>query len=161
LLRLSELLNREGASLVEALRESMETYGRNATGETSRSIEYIVKEDEDNTTLTILGNSNLFELEDGRGPTRQGGSGVVKEKIREWIKAKGITSDLSEDSLVFLISRKIHREGYAGTKGLLTDVFNEQRIDALGNAIAEAQNSRIALFIDDLIRKDNLIKIYG
>lgn len=160
-MRLTDVLNREGATLVDALRESMENYGRNATGETSRSIEYTVTEDGDFTSLKILGNGNLFELEDGRGPTRQGGSGVVREKIKEWIVAKGITSDLSLDSLAFLISRKIHREGYAGTKGLLTDVFNEQRINDIGNAIADAQSSQIALFIDDLIRKDNLIKIYG
>jgi hypothetical protein len=139
----------------------METYGRNASGETSMGIEYKVIEDGDVTRLQILGASHLFELEDGRGPTTQGGSGVVREKIKDWIRAKGITSNLTEDSLAFLISRKIHREGYKGTKGVLSDVFSEERINAIGNSIAELQTMEIALFIDDNIKKENKIMIYG
>lgn len=148
-------------TLVDDLRASMDRYGRNATGETSEGIEYKVIEDGDTTKLQVLGASHLFNLEDGRLPTTQGGSGVVKEKIREWVRDKGITSDLSEDSLVFLISRKIHREGYSGTPGVLTDVFSEQKINDIGEAITSVQSMQIALFIDDFIRKENKIQIYG
>lgn len=62
-------------------------------------------------------------LENGRGPsTGSAGSGkTLRESILDWIRLKGITPRPDADgrlpsvnSLAYLISRKIHQEGYQG-----------------------------------------------
>lgn len=53
-------------------------------------------------------------IEYGRRPTKNKGDGKLHEKIERWIDEKGITpkDGISKKSLAYLITRKIHREGY-------------------------------------------------
>lgn len=53
-------------------------------------------------------------IEYGRRPTVNKGDGKLREKIERWIEEKGITpkDGISKKSLAYLITRKIHREGY-------------------------------------------------
>lgn len=53
-------------------------------------------------------------IEYGRRPTVNKGDGKLQEKILRWIDEKGITpkDGISKKSLAYLITRKIHREGY-------------------------------------------------
>lgn len=105
----------------------------NASGKSVRSLSYEITD----KALIIKGEESIFTLIHGRKPTENSGSGSVKDAIRDWVRAKGIvSSDISEDSLVFLISRKIHREGSSiyirnkgANSGLLTNVLNEQILD--------------------------------
>ena len=102
----------------------------NTTGKSIRSLSYEIT----NEALIIKGEESIFTLIHGRKPTRESGTGSVRDAIRDWVRAKGIVSDdISEESLVFLIARKIHREGSSiyirnngGNSGLLTSVLNEQ-----------------------------------
>jgi len=105
----------------------------NASGRLINSLRFEIVNDE----LIVYGNDYIYYLIYGRKQTKNGGSGVVKSDIRNWIDAKGITPDdgMSKDTLAFLITRKIHRMGNSiylasggQNSGLLTNVLNENII---------------------------------
>ncbi len=131
------LIAREFAlKLIEALQKSIrETsatqYGAmNNTGEAANSLRYRWEGDK----LTIYSDMNrdfnyILTLETGRKP----GKMPPTEPIKQWIEQRGIQPpDISQDSLAFLIARKIGREGslvyrQGGNSGVLMDVLkNEQ-----------------------------------
>lgn len=101
----------------------------NASGDLIRSLRYEISDE----GLTVYAADYVYYLIYGRKPTKASGSGTVKSEILKWIRAKNISSELSNETLAFLIARKIHREGssiYLANKGndsgLLTNVLNEQ-----------------------------------
>lgn len=108
-----------------------------ATGAAAESIEGRIEGE----AAIIDGASYLFFGENGRGKTVNGGNGTLKELIRKWIDVKGITPrelNMSKDTLAFLITRKIHREGIKVpnqyNKGkMLSSVLTEESINDLLN----------------------------
>jgi len=108
----------------------------NASGKTAASVRYEVTE----AGLFLYGIGHIFALETGRGPsTKAGGGGgeTLLVRIRKWIDEKPLVpTNITKDSLAFLITRKIHREGtllhkMGGKSGILSNVINKQRIDKL------------------------------
>lgn len=92
--------------------EQLEIFDRermNASGDTRRTFEVKM---EQNRGL-LLGPEHLDALEQGRGPSNKTGPGrPLIERIKQWISDKSIVpTDITIDSLAFLITRKIHREG--------------------------------------------------
>lgn len=134
---LKEFFIDQGLDITQGLKDSLRKANRNASGKTSESINFEVFEDNDKVTFQIVANRNILTLQDGRKPTKNGGNGQVKDSIRQWIKDKGIkaSNGISEDSLVFLITRKIHREGYKGTPGLIDDVINDSLIEMISEGV--------------------------
>lgn len=106
----------------------------NVTGKMSQSLGYRIDDD----GLTIFSSEKYFTvLETGRGPTKEGstaGSPTLRETILQWINNKGITpTDISKESLSYLIARKIHEEGsllyrQGGNSGVISDFINQQKI---------------------------------
>ncbi len=79
-------------------------------------------------------------LEDGRKPTRSRGGSGFKDSIREWMTARNIFAEgISQESLEFLIYRKINKKGFDGTPGLVSDVINDKLIDDLEDKIASIE----------------------
>jgi hypothetical protein len=136
--------------VIQGIRNNIATkdytgYGpSNNTGQTAASIGY----EWDGRTLQIFTTrgSALRSLEVGRPPTTGPGDGVVRRKILEWIQQRGISSpDISQESLAYLISRKIHNEGTIiwrkfgkqGLKtGVITDYINNPAIDDVAEKLA-------------------------
>jgi hypothetical protein len=84
------------------------------------------------THINIWGAGYIYTFVYGRGPTKKTGSGSVSKGIREWVRQRGITSDLKEDQLVYLITRKIHKHGnsiylFSGRNdtGLLNNIITD------------------------------------
>lgn len=117
-----------------------------ASGHTEASIHYEITDN----GAKMYGAGYVFALEFGRGPTQGGGSGgngSLRANIRKWIDEKGIvpTPDakgktISKDSLAFLITRSIHKNGtllfkQGGNSGILSDVVNEQEVKKLMDAL--------------------------
>jgi hypothetical protein len=136
---LKEFFIQQGLDITKGLQDNLRAANRNASGKTSESIDFEIFDDSDTTTFQIVANKNIRFLQDGRGPTKKGGTGAVKNSIRQWIKDKGIKGrdGISEDTLVFLITRKIHREGYEGTEGLIDDIINQDLIDFIHEGITD------------------------
>ena len=100
-----------------------------ASGNLVKSLRFNLTE----THLEIWSEDYVYFLIHGRKPTKGGGSGAVKDKIRDWIDHKGIKADIDKDTLAYLIARKIHREGnsiylyYQGkNSGLLNNILTEE-----------------------------------
>ena len=68
-------------------------------------------------------------IEYGRRPTKVKGDGKLQEKIQRWIEEKGITpkDGISKKSLAYLITRKIHREGYK-PRNCLQNALNDSKV---------------------------------
>lgn len=102
-----------------------------ASGRLANSLRYEITDSQ----LIIYAEDYIYFSIYGRAPTTKAGSGTVKDKIKQWIKDKGIQSDISENQLAYLISRKIHREGnsiylFSGKKntGLLDNVITTEMV---------------------------------
>jgi hypothetical protein len=115
----------------------------NASGRTAASLHYEI----DDKEVRLYGAKHVFALEFGRGPTQNSGPGTLKDRIRVWIDEKGITPKpglngkaISKDSLAYLITRKLHREGstlfkQGGNSGILKDVINSELENNLRKAL--------------------------
>ena len=83
-------------------------------------------------------------VEGGRPKTMSGGSGELRRKILEWLEVKRILPTPMKNGklptpkqLAYLISRKIHKEGYKGTQDLskATDTIWERYREEIYDAI--------------------------
>jgi hypothetical protein len=103
-----DLFNEFGKRLIDDTKASLDSNGSTASGKTKDSLRYELNP----TSFKFYGRAFINTLEVGRKPTSAGGDGSLKKAIRQWIDDKNIIPDgISKDSLAFLISRKIHREG--------------------------------------------------
>lgn len=107
----------------------------NASGKLSASAEDVVVDSEGFVSGSVRANSYWFYRNFGRGPTQNtSGKGELKKKIRQWIDDKGIVpkDKISRDELAFLITRKIHKDGYEG-KAFVSDTTSvvQPEIDRL------------------------------
>lgn len=120
--------------------------GQKATGATLASIEASA----DDTKGILQADQQILVLENGRGPTVNGGAkgtGKLQGIILAWIQAKpGFTKigNITDQSLAFLITRKINEEGTAlfrkgGNSGVISGVITDDRIDAFMVTFANIQ----------------------
>lgn len=142
------VLLQEGKSIVEEIRYNIDQRGVRASGRTQKALRFQVEETDKGFLLQVFGPSYIQVLEDGRGPTKASGSGkTLVEIIREWIDDKGIVPETNskgiaptKDSLARAIATVIHRQGTnlyrnGGNSGVLSDVINEERVQALKEAL--------------------------
>lgn len=130
-----------------------------ASGETARSIEAVVQDDEAGTVLQILSNLALLTLSEpypylgirgGRGRNVKS-SGGLKPAIRKWIDTKGITPydpKMTKDQLAYVITRKIAREGISvpnkhNPGGVLSEVINPELINEIYQEVKKVTKDRI------------------
>lgn len=104
-----------------ALVDSMVSKGVSRSSNLAQSTETKTTIDPLKTTFEILMNEYWYYIDQGRGKTLQGSRpGVVRDLIKEWIRSKNIQAEErdgrkpTQEQLAFLITRKIHREGFPG-----------------------------------------------
>lgn len=138
-----EVLRVEFESLKRDLIAEYDRKGMRASGEFANELEVVV---ESGNNAKLLGAEHSLQLEDGRGKTSEGAARAeppLIEKIKQWIRDKGIVSDIKNDedgsTLAFLIARKIHREGWnragRGGVGLISAVVTDQRMQKIIDAV--------------------------
>lgn len=104
-----------------------------ASGKLANSVRFELTE----TELIIYAEDYIYFSIYGRKPSVNGTKpGKLIDKIKDWINDKGIQSTIDKDTLAFLITRKIHREGnslylFSGKKnsGLLENIITSQMIN--------------------------------
>ncbi len=135
-------LNQIGQLLVDRLVKDIKEkpvtkYGAvNASGDLAKSIRYEVYEN----GVKIIGNDYIYYLEKGR----KSGKRPPKDVIRKWIDDKGINpTDISKDSLAFLIQRKI------GLKG--TTIFEQGGSDLVSGLLDSEFFANITKELEDEI----------
>lgn len=138
---LIDVFTKYGLKTTQDLKDNTDKTGINASNKTKESIGFEVFTEGPDTIFQVFANKALKIRETGRGPTQSGQAGnpTLRETIRQWIDDKGIVpeGDISKDSLAYLIARKIHREGYKGEPGLITDIINEDLISNIEKEIAD------------------------
>ena len=116
--------------------------GLRASGKWERSLRHEIKGTGKGYEVIQYGEHYTYQLENGR----RAGKFPPIQAIEEWVKQKGIVAtDISQKSLIFLISRKIANEGIKipnqyNKGGLISDVFTKNRVDLL---ISSIKNSKL------------------
>jgi len=133
---LKQLLQEEFTDMSKDLVKAYDAKGMRASGDFESSLRVEAKEN----SVTLFGNNYANQLQSGR----RKGKFPPKNAIEKWISSKGITpTDISKESLVFLISRKISREGwkregFGGVK-LISEVITSQRLGSIIQKAADKQ----------------------
>jgi len=105
---LTEVLDQQGKLGVEMIRSAVSKYS--ATNKTADSIRY----ESNDTKLQIFGRAFIEGMETGRGPRKSSTDGGFKDEMLEYMKARGIGSDLDAKkraNLAKFLVLKINREG--------------------------------------------------
>jgi hypothetical protein len=136
---LIECLEYWGERIAAEYKDKLNNEGITASGKLANSIK----------CLPVDVNGNIYEvslqleeywkaIEDGRAPTKNSGNGELRRAILKWITAKPVIKRPyngklpTDEQLAFLISRKIHREGYKGRQPLQRTI-DELRDDILAD----------------------------
>ncbi len=143
-------LEKEGPKVVELYRQALTDADRVATGKTNDSIRYEATDDK----LTIYSFDHVRDLENGQTASQiqAKNNASLFDQIQEWVEARNIGG-----SKQFLVSARIYRSllknGWntklpnrtgknGGTKGLITDVDKEVKINVL-ESVKKASKSVI------------------
>ena len=156
MLDVSALLNEVGAKIVADFKNDIRNkqvtkYGAvNASGRLEKSIRYEV----DGLSLKVYGEDYIYYLQAGRAPTKKGGNGELKTKIREWIENKPSAQanfgwnqlkEYEKKSLVYAITKKIHEKGTTiyqqGGSDLVSAVINRDIIEFIQTKLLEGFNT--------------------
>lgn len=122
---LREVLERYAVALRNEYQDNLIRSDRVASGDLLNTVEYEVKDKNGTYTVSLRLQDYWKWVESGRPPTERGGNGDLRTAILEWIKIKPVLPHPDKYSklptpqqLAYLISRKIHNEGYEGTQDL-------------------------------------------
>lgn len=121
--------------------ESAIGVGIKSDSDVLQSIEVKRTDEPHNTIYEVLMNEYWYYLAYGRGPSKNGSSpGRLKDIVREWIRSSNIKAEQrdgktpTEEELIFLITRKLHRDGFQG-RDFVTEIVEEfeARLDEAWN----------------------------
>ena len=149
----SELV-KYGKILVDKYKAQLKIDGTQATGDTEKSLNYIVGSGQ----LEIIADRSIKFIDEGRG---EGGNPPIS-KILEWMRAKKIkpstnNKKISEWFIAKRISETIgdrgtiKRFGYKGS-GIIDFVYQNQKDEMLNNIFA-AYGRDVQEIIDEIVRE--------
>jgi len=112
------VLSRGGEAIKLDIQKNLVKNNRVASGKTSRSLRVMTLITPTQVIMRLMGSSVLEQLEYGRGKTKNGtkGSSSWFNELLAWVKIRGLP-----EGSVYAIFKKINKEGYKGTKGLVTN----------------------------------------
>lgn len=160
-----EVLERYGNIIVNKYKDNLRKVDAVASGKLLNSARPSdVRVDNDSLTLEMIVEDYWEWIEYGRPKTKNGGTGVVLSKIKQWIRDKGIRREKriskktgkeylpTEKGLAYLITRKIHNEGYNGRRplGMSIDEIKQQMYVELEEAIQKDLNDDILVILQDI-----------
>ncbi len=125
-----------------------------ATGKTLRSLAFVSSDSRLMITggKAFTGTDRLSFIESGRGQTQRSEGGKLYPAILEWVRARGIGTPKTRESIAYAITKKIHREGTAmwrknKVRDIVQSTFGEDRIaqlyKELGNVLFRDLESQI------------------
>lgn len=127
---LEEVLLQYGEKVKQTYQNKLDSEGITASGSLRDTVSVQVDVDGNKFEVALNLNSYWKWIEGGRPPTQNNGNGELRRAILQWIRTKPVIPQPfngklpTEEQLAYLISRKIHNEGYEG-KGVLKDSLEE------------------------------------
>lgn len=159
---LYKVLGDYAEEVIRVYREKLGSNNKNASHNLERSLTWYIDDSGDEINVILEAADYIEQVEKGRGPTRGGGDGSLQRNIEDWIQAKNIIPRPSSNgkiptikSLAFLISRKIHEQGYSGTP-LLEETISEvyERYSSLiDEAIDKDVSDLVLTSLEQTLRK--------
>lgn len=139
---LTAVLERFAVELEAEYKNNLRQSGRMATGQLHNTAKCEVVKGE---YLVVFHLQDYWKyVEGGRPKTMNGGNGELRRKILEWLEVKRILPTPMKNGklptpqqLAYVISKKIHKEGYKGTQDLskatdtIYDRFQQEIYDAI------------------------------
>lgn len=148
------ILSSYGQSTVAQIQANLSATGTNASGKTSRSLRFEVREHGDKQILQVIGGRKYFmTVETGRKATPQytKPSAAFVKSIKEWMEAKGIQGP------AYAIAKSIHQKG--------TKLFQKGgRMDIVSNVVTQDLVDRISKDILSQFSTEylkSIVKIYS
>jgi len=135
-----QILDIEFNKLRADLIKAYDAKGMRASGKSADSLDVIATND----SVKLMGDGVWEQLEKGRGKSGSGSKpGKLIDDIKQWIKDKGIVSNIKNDNdnstLAFLITRKIHKQGWDrrghGGVNVVSEVVTDARMQKIINAV--------------------------
>ena len=115
--KVETILDRGLVVLQDDITKNLYKNQRVASGKTAKSLKVVTKITGNKIIGTLFGSSVLENLEYGRGKTvNASGNATWKGELLSWMRIRGIP-----EGAFYPIWRKINRDGYKGTKGLISD----------------------------------------
>lgn len=153
-----EIMEQEFEQLrVDMIRE-YNAKGMKASGQFERELKVEVSE----FRASLIGMNYAEQLELGRERTVNGNTGgqTLLEKIKTWIEDKGIRPlepKMTTSTLAFLITRKIHREGWDrrnhGGVELVSSVITPERIQKIIDRVSQFNVAKFTSEIGELYKE--------
>ena len=130
--RLTDVLTEMGEAIGEQYKQNLLDSGRNASGKLYNSIKSQVSVNGMTYDVELNMENYWYWIENGRNPTTAttASNPPLRERILEWIRVKPVLPTPidgklpTEEQLAYLITRKIHREGFEG-KPDLSDALDD------------------------------------
>ena len=150
------------AEVRDEIRNRINEYGMSASGNTQRNIvEEVQREGRGKVVGRLFAPEYIDTLIEGRGQTRSsGGTGIVRQRILQWISDKGIATD-NPESLSWAISKTIHEKGtllhsrgsnFKGVPrptGLIERSVTPSRLNALMTLVSDELRSELVKQMTD------------
>lgn len=150
---ITAILTRYGTIGVESIKQDVNQVS--ATGKTAESVRFEVTFKDGRWTLTFYGREFFKAIETGRGPRRSSTYSGFDESLLEYMKARGIGSDLSEKKrkqLARFLAYKINREGDLTYKKGGRIVYSENLSKLVDELIKALATDVVKQYILDTIR---------
>ena len=155
-----QIFQQEFDKLMADIGAEYERLGMRASGDFKEGLEVQVTPE----SGKLLGLPYALQLDEGRKPTSSGGDGELLRRITKWVVDKGVVNNIRDNisvsSLVFLITRKIHREGWKrqgfGGVNLVSNIVTDKRMQDIIDKIG--QNMTLS-FVSKLEKEFKTIEI--
>lgn len=105
-----------GEEYCRRLKDLLEKDGRKSSGTLLDSIDFHIDIDENEVIISLLHANHFPFINEGRGKTKNHGTGVVREKIYDWLITKQISTPQDKEfrGLWYAITKSIHQNGFPG-----------------------------------------------
>lgn len=150
------VLTKGGQAGVEALKQAVRPYS--ATGETEDSIRFEIVQTGTKITLRFLARKFFSALETGRGPRKSSTYQEYDLSILEYMKARGIGSDLTDKKrkqLAKFIAYKINKEGDATFKKGGRIVYSPTITKLIAELTQAVKKDLIGFIVKDIVNGSN------
>lgn len=145
-----DVIQNNTIDLVNNIRANLGATGTNATGKTSQSLKFEIKQEGTKFSIQLKGRPFFMTVQTGRKPTPdKKPSREMIQNIGEWVNARGL-----DESMVWAIATKIQQRGtrlwFEGGRDDIVDPAVDQYINDLSQDLLKAEAENFILKVRQL-----------
>lgn len=145
-----DIVQQRSVDLINDIRANLGATGTNATGKTSQSLRFEIKQEGTKVKMQLFGRPFFMTVQTGRKPTPdKKPSREMISNITEWVNARGL-----DESAVWAIATKIQQRGtrlwFEGGRDDIVDPAVDTYINDVSQELLDAQVENFVLKIRSL-----------